>query len=770
MNVNQLFPRLSIRTKLTIAFILLAVIPLGAIASLGVHHTVIQVRALARSALENDLAVARAQTERALREVEGDIAHLASNVLGPLFPRSTPQEWAAAGLSVSNLLSFKPAIYQVKVIDAQGRLILIARATGSKLAREDPGEGLYYALRAGGLKAGQRELLPVELRLDAKAGQSLVTLPAIAILSAVRDSGGVVSGVVVGEVRAADLFAPLDAASRHLGGVTGLVDSDGLYLYHSAHKRDWANLLASRSQVDIRSEVAGHVVDAMLRGDVAGTMRSADEQIVSFVPLPLADAGLRPLVLYGVVPSSALEAGVRDFLSLVGLGGAAVLALVVGLATLAAHQLTQPIYQLRQWTRRLAQGEWEEEPDISSNDELEDLAHDFSIMSTTLAEQRHNLEELVRERTHALSEAHAELAGILENSADAIIGLDLDGRVRVWNKGAKSLFGYSASEARGRDIDELLLPPGGRWQAEASYIRREALERGALVNHQTRRLNREGAENPVGLTQSVICNEKGEPRGYSLILRDTRMQAKLENQMRRSESLAAVSVMAAGLAHELGNPLAILGNRIECMEREVSARGEGEFLAADLAVLRDHTRRLDSLIRDLLKLAHERGDEDGPVDLNAVASKVVALLERTCAARDVTLKSELAESLPTLTGSGKNMETVCVNLLMNALDATPPGGTVTLRTRECSPRGTIDLEVEDTGHGVPPELRHRVFEPFFTTKKTGRGTGLGLAVCRDIVARHGGSIRVESQVGRGSRFIVHIPLSRFESPWSISAS
>ncbi len=763
MSINQLFRRLSIRAKLLIAFVFLAVVPLVIMATLGVRHTIRQVRALARTTLENDLAVARTQTERALAEVERDVAYLTSHVLGPLIAQPPKDPWEEAGLAASEFLSFKPALFRVKVIDVNGRVILVVYASGSEVptpAQDE--EGLYYALRASSLQPGEHLLLPVELRRVPEQAGATETVPAIAILNAVRSPDGSVLGAVVGEAHASALFAPLEASSPQFGGVTGLIDSEGLYLYHSTRKRDWSSLLALRSEVDIRSELAPEAVEVMLSGQTAETMPTTDQQIVSYVRLPLAGTGIPPLVLYRLVPLSALEAGVRSFLGMVGIGGLVVLSLVLGLGTLAAHQFTQPIYQLRQGARRLARGESEGPLEITTRDELEDLANDFSVMARSLVDQRQKLEELVRERTHALREVHAELAGILEHSADAIIGTDMESRVRVWNDGAKSLFGYTATEVHGRPLDDLLLPSGDSWLEEAAFLRREAGAQGAVVNYQTRRVTRDGTVNPVSLTQSIIRGTDGQPIGYSVIIRDTRMQARLQEQMHRSESLATVSVMAAGLAHELGNPLAVIGNRIECMEQEIKEHREGEFLNEDLVTLREHVRRLDGVIRDMLSLAREGAGDDESVALNAVAARVVRILERTYVARKVRLETDFDDSLPTLTGSEKAIETVCVNLMMNALDATPREGTVSVRTLASDGGGAVDLEVEDTGSGIPAELRHRIFEPFFTTKKAGRGTGLGLAVCRSIVERHGGSITVQSQPGSGSRFTVSLPVRRFE--------
>jgi PAS domain S-box-containing protein len=766
VNINKLLPRLTIRAKLAIAFVILAILPFVAVSGFAVRYTVQQVRSLARATLESELGKARVETERLLQDVEHDVAYLASEVLGPLLRPRDPAVWEAGGRSVSSLLSYKPVLYQIRVLDGDGTQLLVVRAGDvvSSLADDVSSEGLYYAVRAESVELGKRLLLPVELRGDLDRSDSLTTVPAIAIVAPVRDSGGTLEGVVVGEAHAPALFGALDRASAQLGGVTGLVDAEGWHLYHSERKRNWSRLLASRSELDLAIDLSDAVAESILAGRAAATLPTADERIVSFVHLKLAENGLRPLVLYRVVPLSALESGVRGFLGSIALGGLAMFLVVLLLAALAAHQFTQPIYALRRGTRRLAAGEYTP-LEIATKDELEDLAADFSTMARALSEQRDSLEDLVREQTRALRETHAELEGILEHSADAIIGLDGDSRVRVWNDGAEATFGYSASEATGRDINELLLPDGADWKVEAEFIRREATNGGAVVNFQTRRHGRDGIAFPVSLTLSAIRGDQDNLVGYSLIVRDISLQARLEEQMRRSERLAVASVMTAGLAHELGNPLAVIGNRIDCIEQEVRERGEVNFLAEDLGVLREHTDRLDRVIRDVLRFARGEPGEREPVDVSQTAARVVGLLQRTYQSREVNIETDLADSLPRPLANEQDVETVCINLLMNAIDATPRGGTVSVATRPSRDSTAVELEVSDTGPGVPPELRHQIFEPFFTTKRSNRATGLGLAVCQTIIERHGGRISVEGGPGEGSRFVVLVPLKPVELPW-----
>lgn len=762
MNLNKLFPRLSIRVKLGVAFVLLAIVPLLLVSVFATRITVRHVRALATANLEHDLEIAERQTGRSLRKLDQDVRYLTRSVDAQLIQESSPASWEALHRTIAEYLEFNPVLFQLKVADARGRLLLSARngELRSNAAPEDETGGVYYALRARSLRRDQSSFLPVELRGPGTVEGQVSTVPTIAMVLPVRDSTGELQGVVVGEAFASLLFAALDNGSSGQEGVTGLVGADGLFLYHSAYKRDWASLLASRSEIDLETVVPASAASAMLSGQ-QGTVEAAGDRILSFVPIRLSDVG-PPLMMYREIPLSVLDAPVRRFLRWVALGGLALLATVLGLAALATHQIMQPILQLRLGVRRLAAGLSDEPLHIQTNDELEDLAEDFSTMAATLARHRNELEELVRERTAELREADAELEGILDHSADAIVGLGLDNRVRVWNQGAEHLFGYAPSEATGQDVDELLVPDSAKHRSERVFIEGELANRGAVVNLRTTRHAMNGELIPVSLTQTVIRDGQDRPLGQSLIIRDTRLQNQLEEQLRRSDRLATVSVMAAGLAHELNNPLAVIANRIECMEQDVAERCNDCFLDKDLAVLREHTARLLDATRELLAFGQDESNEMGVLALNDVVGRVAVLLEKTYSVGSARLEVRLASSLPNVHGSEQALETVCMNLLMNAIDATGSDGLVTVETQPGAGGDTVQLEVRDTGAGVPPDLRERIFEPFFTTKRDGHGTGLGLTLCRRIVERHGGRIWVESASGGGSLFRVSLPIQATE--------
>jgi PAS domain S-box-containing protein len=305
-------------------------------------------------------------------------------------------------------------------------------------------------------------------------------------------------------------------------------------------------------------------------------------------------------------------------------------------------------------------------------------------------------EELIAERTRMLEQTHADLTDILEHSADGIIGLDPSWCGSDLNRGAARLLGYSSDEAIGEPSTPCSGPTVSVATRDRSVLLRE-LQRGRGRELLTEVLAKDDTPIQITLTETLIMGSDGRPLGTPLIVRDHRFLARLEDQMRRSERLAAISVMAAGLAHEINNPLAIIGNRIECMQNDIRSRWKDSSLAADVDVLREHVTRLGELTTSLLRFARDDQQDAAAVALDVLAGNAAALLRRTFATRQVRLDVVIEPPVPVVVGYEKAIETVIVNLLLNAADATPPEGIVTMTVRGSAGGGAAEIEVRDTG-------------------------------------------------------------------------
>jgi len=757
MNINKIVPRCSINAKLAIAFALLTFVPLVVVAAIATSGAVRHLRAAAEATVEYDLEVAQLRVQRSIQEAEQRLEFLADAFLRQAFDETSNMDFVREVTTIL-LRSDSSAIFRVKVIDLEGRLVFQASRDSESLEEVERGArgGLLYVWAAETSPGPGNLLLPVELTDRGASGDSLRMIPAVAIVRPLRDAAGLFLGVAVAEASAAVFFDGLELASSGLTGTTGLVDRAGFFLYHSERKRDWASLLAGKAEINLGSDFSPSVTESILSGSQS-TLRTQDRRIVSFRPIVAEEGEGARLVLYRAIPLGEVDASVRQFLLITGATGFVIVSIVLWIAMGAARQFTKPIYALREAARNLKSGGEVGSLPIETNDEFEDLSRDFSEMARTLSEHRRNLQQMVEERTHELEAARAELSEIVTYSADAIIGLDTDARVRLWNRGAQRLFGYYQEEVLGRGIDELIGSPETDSVQESSSIQRMMARSGAVENLQTLRKPKVGPSFPVSLTQTLICDEDCNALGSSLIIRDNTLQKKLEQQMRQSERLAAVSIMAAGLAHELNNPLAVLANRIEIMQERSGGQPSTEQLAEDLGVLDRHVDRLRTVTADLLAFAKEADDEPERLDIGELVAGVVRLLEHTFVMKDVRVELAREEGAAAALGNQSAVQTVFVNLLLNAAQATPPGGCVEVGVIPHTLGGHVTVVITDTGPGVPSELRSRIFEPFFTTKGDRGGTGLGLTVCRTIIERQGGEIQLCADWTGGSRFVVTLP-------------
>jgi signal transduction histidine kinase len=240
----------------------------------------------------------------------------------------------------------------------------------------------------------------------------------------------------------------------------------------------------------------------------------------------------------------------------------------------------------------------------------------------------------------------------------------------------------------------------------------------------------------------------------------------LQRELSQHERLATLGQLAGNMAHELGTPLNAMSGHVELMLSEEEALNPD--VAKRLKLIGGQIDRLSTIIQQTLHQLRAPAPRFASVDLNALVSGIATLVQPTVGNRQIALRSSLAPSLPPVAGDPEQLEQVLMNLVNNAVDAMPSGGSLDLIT--ALSEGHVVLQVRDTGAGIPPEDIGRVFEPFYSTKKAGRGTGLGLAICRSIVKSHNGTIEVSSEPGKGAWFTVKLPAAEKLAGGPASAS
>jgi two-component system NtrC family sensor kinase len=358
---------------------------------------------------------------------------------------------------------------------------------------------------------------------------------------------------------------------------------------------------------------------------------------------------------------------------------------------------------------------------------------------------------------HSLHEKAEELRGlkeynenILESLDSGIVVLDLEGRVVRWNRAMEALFGRARRDVLGRALAAVF---------PESFL--EAM-RGALVLGDDEdiahiyKLHLPSADGRSLMVNVAVAPFQSTPRerhGTILIVDDVTARVRLEEQLQHAEKMASVGLLAAGVAHEVNTPLAGISSYTQLLRGQLE---EADPRQQVLEKIEKQSFRAARIINGLLNFSRSSGTEFDRVDVNKVILDVLALVEHQLEGSRIRVRRELAPRVPPIRGNENRIQQVFFNLILNARDAMPSGGWLTLRT-SAEADDTVVVEVADTGHGIRREHIKRIYDPFFTTKGIGKGTGLGLSVSYGIVQEHGGAIFVESAPGQGTTFQVALP-------------
>jgi two-component system NtrC family sensor kinase len=361
-----------------------------------------------------------------------------------------------------------------------------------------------------------------------------------------------------------------------------------------------------------------------------------------------------------------------------------------------------------------------------------------------------------------LRKANNFLTNIIQSSVDGIVVVDMRGNVLIFNEGAEGILGYTAEEAkRERHIIRRIFSPE---LARELMRRMRSPEHGPPGKLNPIRLNftrKDGHEVPVSFSAAIIT-EGGEEIASVGIFSDrterVRLQRELEDAQRQvvqAEKIASLGRLAAGVAHEINNPLAGILIYAEALLKEIEDRPRWR---EDLEEIVNQTLRCKQIVTRLLEFSRQSLGQRVLFDLNEIIGRCVDLLARQSLFHDVQIVLDLERELPQIVGDPSELQQVCTNLMINAADAMLGKGRLAVKTRSAPETEGVILEFADTGSGVAPENREKIFEPFFTTKPPGSGTGLGLSVVYGIIERHNGTIEVTSPPGGGATFTIKLPL------------
>ncbi|MFW5854268.1 MAG: ATP-binding protein [Thermodesulfobacteriota bacterium] len=471
-----------------------------------------------------------------------------------------------------------------------------------------------------------------------------------------------------------------------------------------------------------------------------------------------SDAFHRPVEETATVIHKALALTVQHFVFIIIITG-----MVVALmAILLARSFSRPIQILNHKVRDIGAGRFDVSVEIKSRDELESLGRNFQKMAGQLENNRRQLVQYLRELEASKKEAVRERDFIQEVFANVVSGLLVIDRkevITVANQNAAHILGYEMEELRGDSVAEAL----------SDYSDLIDLIRGVFQGREASGVDLEivtieGRKYIEVTASSLRDTHSADDRSVLVVIRDITHRKKMEQYLRRSDRLVSLGTLAAGVAHEVRNPLTGISLMLDDLHDRMTDRPEDQGL---MRMALEEMEKLETIVNELLDFAANPSTRHVPVELGSVIENTLFLIQKQCKRQHVLLVRDIDSELPPIQMDPEKMKQALLNILLNALHVMPEGGElhVLALRRENLEMFTGPQEVEiricDTGPGVAPEDMDYIFDPFFT--RTPEGSGLGLSITHTIIEEHGGKIMVDSKLGRGACFKIFFPLLESES-------
>jgi len=412
--------------------------------------------------------------------------------------------------------------------------------------------------------------------------------------------------------------------------------------------------------------------------------------------------------------------------------------------------ITKPIKQLMEGVQSAAVGDFTKTIDVPSQFEFSQLVQAYNQMLSSLKK----------------SEEH--LRKVFYAADDAIMTTDREGRITLWSESSERMFGYGKDHIVGKDLSSLHSPKmkpdlirhmqesameKGRWQGEIIYS------------------NSKGHSIDGWCVMTTLTGETGEIIGYLSVVRDMTEKKQMEMQLIQADKMASLGELAAGVAHEINNPLSGILSNAEFLQEEIP--DESEEQQEEIREIVENSQRIKTIVQDLLNFSRQRDSKTyTTIDISSIITSSLNLTEHQIQLDRIKIVKEIGDSLPPVRGSFNQIEQVFINLLSNARHALNQkypdpheDKTLLIRTDQVEENGRkyVRVEFHDRGIGIPEENMDKIFNPFFTSKEQGQGTGLGLSISYNIIQEHKGTIRFDSKEGEYTKVTIDLPVDEGDS-------
>lgn len=425
------------------------------------------------------------------------------------------------------------------------------------------------------------------------------------------------------------------------------------------------------------------------------------------------------------------------------IGGGGLLLLITLFYSLFNYTVIAELQGLVTVFKRIGRkGEGDTMPEPEVMDEIDQLKLAFETTASDLSQ------------VHAeLQESESKYRRLFETSRDPIFIWTRDYRMLDINAAGIAMFQFTdREEALSIETVEQLF-----WDTRDGMQLIEALNReGFVKEYEVSLVNRHGDHLYGLVTANLFNDDQGQPAGYEGVIRDITQKLRMQKHLARAEKLAAVGQLAAGLAHEINNPLGV----INCYANLIAKGAKDKpAIINDVEIIQKHTQSCKSIVQDLLNFARVSDTHKAKGDIRQALDGVLNILEKQTGGKRIAVHRRYADNLPDLVVDLDKMRQVFMNLVINAIQAIKEDGQITVSAALTADGNQMEIRIADTGPGIPPDHIDSIFDPFFTTKTTGAGTGLGLSISYGIIQEHGGDIQVSSQFGRGTTFTITLPVA-----------
>lgn len=756
MNFSHFGPLGGLSRRIYAAFLLAAVIPTALAGLIGVY---LSLQALKDETLRNlgqEVTVRAQGVGRFFDQLSSELLYLAhSRGLLDVIAAAQKQEQGLLSAATTRLerdyaalARLYPHIYQIRLLGNDGReLVRVDRkADGVHVVPRDRLQNKadrYYFREAMALERGQIYVSPLDLNVEFGEVER-PERPVIRVATPVLGSDATRTGILIVNLHADILLEQIRQMADARGGASYLIDNRGHFLSRSAGGA--TNDFAMQPVARLGETFPASVVENLSRG--ASSPTQGGGWIVAHAPIDFAPdaiaagSGARWRIALAF-PERGLFPAVINLYLLYGVLFAALVVTAIGGYALS-RRLLRPLEDLSRETDAIAGGDLSSRVSVSGRDEIAALGDKFNAMAQRLQESsesirahRDRLEDEVRLRTRELEQERASLEAVIEHTADGILVIDPDGRIRLVNRAAVRLLG-EPSDA----IDRRIADFWPQWSDIAADARSRPLRCDVELPAQILSL----AITPTSTGFIVVARDVSRERE---ILDERR---ELDRQMFQMEKLTTFGELAMGLAHEIGNPLAGMKAVAQALQYEDDIP---PGVAEALERFESEVDRLSSFLRSFHGFAAPQAIVPAACDLGQVLDDVLFWTRKDARSHGVRFSLEGVASLPPVLADPNQLKQVFLNLLMNAMHAMPDGGTVTIAASHADGRARI--EIRDTGIGIEPAVLKRIFAPFFTTRR--EGSGLGLAIVKKIVAQHDATIDAASEPGHGTCFTLVWPLA-----------